>query len=77
MGKFAGMEYRVLGTLEVLRDGELVPLDSTKQRALLAALLIHANEVVSTVTVQDLLDEVTRFKQATGRLLSHHGGTYV
>jgi WD40 repeat protein/DNA-binding SARP family transcriptional activator len=42
------MEYRVLGTLEVLRDGEPIPLDSTKQRALLAALLIHANEVVST-----------------------------
>ena len=45
---FANMEYRVLGTLEVTRDGEIIPLDSTKQRALLAVLLIHANEVVST-----------------------------
>ena len=48
MSMFVGMEYRVLGTLEVLRDGSSIPLDSTKQRALLAALLIHANEVVST-----------------------------
>lgn len=42
------MEYGVLGTLEVLRDGEIIPLDSTKQRALLAVLLINANRVVST-----------------------------
>jgi DNA-binding SARP family transcriptional activator len=45
---FHDMKYRVLGTLEVQRDGEFIPLDSTKQRALLAVLLIHANEVVST-----------------------------
>ncbi len=45
---FAGMEYRVLGTLEVMRDGVIIPLESTKQRALLAVLLIHANEAVST-----------------------------
>jgi transitional endoplasmic reticulum ATPase len=36
-----------------------------------------ASEVVTPVTVQDLLDEVSRFKQARNRLPTPHGGTYV
>ena len=37
----------VLGPLEVVRDGERVRLGSGQQRRLLAALVVHANEVVS------------------------------
>ena len=43
------MEFRVLGPLEVLDDdGVVVPLGGPRPRALLALLLLHANEVVST-----------------------------
>jgi YVTN family beta-propeller protein len=41
------MDYRILGPLEVSDDGRLVGLGGDKQRALLAILLVHANEVVS------------------------------
>ena len=42
------MEFRILGPLEV-RDGDTaLPVIGAKQRALLAILLLHANEVVST-----------------------------
>ncbi len=41
------MEFRILGPLEVLHDGRQVDLGSAKQRALLAMLLLHPNEVVS------------------------------
>ena len=42
------MEFRVLGSLEVLADGEARDLGGRKQRALLAVLLLEANRVVST-----------------------------
>src|SRR3712207_1646812 len=49
------MQFRVLGPLEV-RDGERsVPLGGGKQRALLALLLLHRNEVVSTDRIVDQL----------------------
>lgn len=41
------MEFSVLGPLEVRADGRIIPLGGAKQRALLATLLLHANEVVS------------------------------
>jgi DNA-binding SARP family transcriptional activator len=44
----AAVEYRVLGPLEVLSDGTQLALGGAKQRALLALLLIHANEALST-----------------------------
>jgi DNA-binding SARP family transcriptional activator len=40
------MEFRILGPLEVEEAGRLLPLGGAKQRALLAILLLHANEVV-------------------------------
>ena len=40
------MEFRLLGPLEVCADGKLVALGGPKQRAILAVLLLHANEVV-------------------------------
>src|SRR3954462_11997045 len=41
------MEFPILGPLEVQRDGRPVALGGGKPRALLAALLLHANEPVS------------------------------
>lgn len=49
------MEYRVLGKLEVLRDGQPVDLGAFRQRALLALLLTAPNSVFST---DQLLDEL-------------------
>lgn len=49
------MEFRILGPLEVLRDGRPVPLTRAKQRALLLALLLRANEVVSVDSLVDAL----------------------
>src|SRR4051794_20906442 len=41
------LEFRILGPLEVSRDARSLPLGSPKQRALLAVLLLHANEPLS------------------------------
>jgi hypothetical protein len=43
----ARVEFRLLGPLEVVVDGRVVPLDAPKPRALLAILLLRANEPVS------------------------------
>jgi DNA-binding SARP family transcriptional activator len=40
------LEFRILGPLEVERDERLVALSGQKQRALLAYLLVHTNELV-------------------------------
>src|SRR5688572_23576872 len=49
------MDFRILGTLEVLDEGREVALGGSKQRALLALLLLHANE---TLTTDRLIDEL-------------------
>src|SRR6188508_2587870 len=49
------MEFRILGPLEVLEEDRPVALGGAKQRALLAVLLLHANEVVSR---DRLIDEL-------------------
>ena len=41
------MQFRLLGPVEVEDEGRPLVLGSAKQRALLAILLLHANEVVS------------------------------
>ena len=52
----AVLEFGILGPLEVRIDGEgPVNLGGTRQRALLAVLLLHANEVVSTDRLVDEL----------------------
>ena len=51
----AGMEFRILGPLEVLDEGRGLSLGGSKQRALLALLLTHANETLST---ERLIDEL-------------------
>ncbi len=43
----AGLEFRVLGSLEVARDDELIPVTAPKQRVLLSLLLLRANQPVS------------------------------
>jgi DNA-binding SARP family transcriptional activator len=49
------MDFRILGSLEVLDEGREITLGGTKQRALLALLLLHANETLST---DRLIDEL-------------------
>ncbi len=49
------VEFRVLGPVEAARDGRTLSLGGTRQRALLAVLLIDANQVVST---SRLIEEV-------------------
>ena len=50
-----GIEFRILGPLEVAEDERRLPLGGQRQRALLAVLLLHANEAVSR---DRLIDEV-------------------
>ncbi|OGN81355.1 MAG: hypothetical protein A2X23_08935 [Chloroflexi bacterium GWC2_73_18] len=50
-----GAEYRILGTFEVAADGRVADLGPPKQRALLAILLLHANEIVPVDRLIDLL----------------------
>src|SRR5262245_34349201 len=51
------MEFRVLGPIEVIDDGRVVPLNAAKPRALLAMLLLRANEfVTSDRLIDDLWD---------------------
>jgi DNA-binding SARP family transcriptional activator len=49
------MDFRVLGPLEVGGDRGTLELGGVKQRSLLAFLLLHANEVVSTDRLVDAL----------------------
>ncbi|MFF8012835.1 BTAD domain-containing putative transcriptional regulator [Streptomyces sp. NPDC007929] len=48
-------EFRVLGPLEVLRDGWPVRIDAAKVRLLLAALLAESNQVVTVETLVNRL----------------------
>jgi predicted ATPase/DNA-binding SARP family transcriptional activator/Tfp pilus assembly protein PilF len=49
------MEFRLLGPLEVVSDGEAIALGGRKPRTLLAALLLRANELVSAGRLIDVL----------------------
>lgn len=51
----AAIEFRILGPLEVRADDRVLDLGGRKQRGLLAILLLHANEVVSS---ERLIDEL-------------------
>ena len=59
------MQYRILGPLTVAKDGSEVVMGSGKQRALLALLLLHANEAVSTDRLIDELWGESRSSSAT------------
>ena len=49
------MDFRILGPLEALDEGGRLALGGSRQRALLAVLLLHANE---TLTTDRLIDEL-------------------
>ena len=49
------MDFRILGPLEVLDEGRAITLGGSKQRALLALLLLHPNETLAT---DRLIDEL-------------------
>ena len=49
------LTFKILGPLEVVRDGETLPLGPAKQRALVACLLLHPGE---TVSLDRLIDEL-------------------
>ncbi|QUQ69785.1 AfsR/SARP family transcriptional regulator [Kutzneria sp. CA-103260] len=49
------MEFRILGPLEVVVDGQVAPIGAAKHRTLLACLLLRANRVVS---VEELVDRI-------------------
>ena len=51
------MEFRILGPLEVVEDGQPLDVGGAKQRTLLACLLLHVNEAVSTDRLLDALWE--------------------
>jgi DNA-binding SARP family transcriptional activator len=51
------MEFLLLGPLEVRDGNRTVPIEGARQRGLLAVLLLHANEVVST---DRLIEDVWR-----------------
>ena len=50
-------EFRLLGLLEILRDGEPLNVSGERQRALLSLLLVHANEFVSA---ERIVEELAR-----------------
>ena len=50
-----GMDFRILGPLEVVDEGRSLALGGSRLRALLAVLLLHANE---TVTSDRLIDDL-------------------
>ena len=49
------MQFLVLGPLEIMADGHTVALPAAKHRALLTALLVHANRTVSADGLIDAL----------------------
>jgi YVTN family beta-propeller protein len=51
------MDFRILGSLEVLEGERVVDVGGGKQRSVLALMLLHANEVVPT---DRLIDELWR-----------------
>ena len=59
------MQYRILGSIAVAKDGTEVVLGGGKQRALLALLLLHANEALSTDRLIDQLWGESRSTSAT------------
>ena len=68
MGAMVGMQFRALGPLVVRRDGQDLDLGPSKQRSLLALLLINADTFVSA----DRIFEEIWPEQAEGRKNTLH-----
>lgn len=68
------LEFRLLGPLEVVRGGETVDAGPPQRRALLAYLLLHANEVVPWSRLVDALwGEYPPARAATALQVHVHG----
>ena len=65
------MEFRILGPLEVVEDGRAVPVQRRLARALLAYLLLHANEPVPGDRLVDELWGEAAPKTATASLQNY------
>src|SRR3982074_3473299 len=65
------MEFRILGPLEIATADGLVELRGVKPRAVLALLLVHANEVVSAERLIDDLWEGDPPRSATTTLQTY------
>ena len=50
-----GLEFRVLGPVEVCDGGRNLPLGGPKQRGLLADLILNAETIISTAQLIDNL----------------------
>jgi DNA-binding SARP family transcriptional activator len=50
-----GLEFRILGTLEVWRGGEQLSIAAARQRDVLAVLLLHAGRVMSTERLIEMM----------------------
>ncbi len=66
-----GIQFRILGPLEVLRDGVAVQPTSAKQRLLLAVLVVRAGEVVPADTLVDAVWPERPPTTATGTLQNY------
>jgi len=68
------VQFRILGPLEVLDGQHLVELGRPKQRALLAVLLVHANQVVA---LDRLIEELSGVEVSVwGHTVALIGGTF-
>src|SRR5262245_58668214 len=65
------MDFRLLGPLEVWHEGRALELRGVKRRAVLALLLLHANEVVSRDRLIDELWEEDPPANAAAALQNH------
>ena len=66
-----GIDFRILGPLEVVVDGQHVELTAAKERAVLALLLMRAGEIVSADKLADELWEGEPPDSALSTLRAH------
>jgi DNA-binding SARP family transcriptional activator len=52
-----GLEFAILGPLQVVRDGQTVPLGGARQRVVLARLLVEPGRAVSLAGLDEVWGE--------------------
>jgi DNA-binding SARP family transcriptional activator len=67
----AALRFRILGPLEVTRGGAALALGGPRQKAVLACLLVHANEVVPIDALADGIWEGRPPDSATGTIRTY------
>jgi predicted ATPase/DNA-binding SARP family transcriptional activator len=65
------MEFRILGPLEVYEQETEIPLGKPQERAVLAALLLHANQPLSRERLVDMVWGESPPRTASGALYNH------